>query len=63
MDKNLQVVVKNVYGNDLIYPACNTTKMITELTGAKTLVPHQIKILKQNGYNLEIITERTSLWV
>jgi hypothetical protein len=26
-------------------------------------VPHQIKILKQNGYNLEIITERTSLWV
>lgn len=63
MDKNLQVVVKNVYGNDLIYPACNTTKMITELTGTKTLVPHQIKILKQNGYNLEIITERTSLWV
>ena len=63
MDKNLQVVVKNVYGNDLIYPACNTTKMITELTGAKTLVPHQIKILKKNGYNLEIITERTSLWV
>ena len=36
MDKNLQVVVKNVYGNDLIYPACNTTKMITELTGTKT---------------------------
>lgn len=61
MDKNLQIVVKNVYGNDLIYPACNTTKMITELTGTKTLVPHQIKILKQNGYNLEIITERTSL--
>jgi hypothetical protein len=25
-------------------------------------VPHQIKILKQNGYNLEVVTERTSLW-
>ena len=63
MDKNLQVVVKNVYGNDLIYPACNTTKMITELTGTKTLVPYQINILKKNGYNFEIITEKTSLWV
>jgi hypothetical protein len=61
MDKNLQVVVKNVYGNDLIYPACNTTKMITELTGTKTLVPYQINILKKNGYNFEIITEKTSL--
>ena len=61
MNKNLQVVVKNVYGNDLIYPACNTTKMITELTGTKTLVPYQINILKKNGYNFEIITEKTSL--
>ena len=61
MDKNLQVVVKNVYGNDLIYPACNTTKMITELTGTKTLVPYQINILKKIGYNFEIITEKTSL--
>jgi hypothetical protein len=61
MDKNLQVVVKNVYGNDLIYPACNTTKIITELTGTKTLVPYQINILKKNGYNFEIITEKTSL--
>jgi hypothetical protein len=26
-------------------------------------VPHQIKILKQNGYNLEVVTERASLWV
>ena len=61
MKKELQVMIKNVYGNDLIYPACDTTKMITELTGAKTLVPHQIKILKKNGYNLEVITERASL--
>ena len=55
MKKELQVMVKNVYGNDLIYPACDTSKMITELTGTKTLVPHQIKILKKNGYRSESV--------
>ncbi len=61
MEKKLQVIIKSVYGNDLIYPACDTSKLITELTGTKTLVPHQIKILKKNGFNIEVITERASL--
>ena len=50
----MQLVVekKNVYGVERIYPICNKAKILTALTGNKTLLDVDIKLIKQLGYTL-----------
>ena len=36
-DRTIYVTIKNVYGNDLIYPACDDSNVFAELIGQKTL--------------------------
>ena len=49
---NLIVEKKNVYGVDRIYPVCKDAKILTALTGQKTLLDVDIKLIKQLGYTL-----------
>ena len=49
---NLIVEKKNVYGVERVYPVCNKAKILTELTGNKTLLDVDIKLIKQLGYTL-----------
>tara|TARA_R110000751_G_scaffold53334_1_gene115623 strand:- start:256 stop:429 length:174 start_codon:yes stop_codon:yes gene_type:complete len=53
------VKVKNVYGNELIYPVCEHAEMVTELTGTKTLSQRNIATLKRLGF--EFIVESQKL--
>ena len=53
------VKVKNVYGNELIYPVCEHAKMCAELTGTKTLSQRNIDTLKRLGF--EFIVESQKL--
>jgi len=53
------VKVKNVYGNDLIYPVCEHAKMCAELTGTKTLSQRNVDTLKRLGF--EFIVESQKL--
>ena len=50
--KTLTVEKKNIYGVDRIYPVCKDAKILTALTGQKTLLDVDIKLIKQLGYTL-----------
>ena len=47
---NLIVEKKNVYGVERVYPVCNKAKILTALTGNKTLLDVDLKLIKQLGY-------------
>lgn len=52
----IKVAIKNVYGNDLVYPICDTAKLLAKLAGTKTLSSSTIQTLKDLGYVLEVST-------
>ena len=51
----IQVEVKNVYGNQMVYPFCKKAKQFAEIIGKKTLTPHAIHIIQEMGYELEVV--------
>lgn len=51
----IQVTIKNVYGNDLIYPVCETSKNLADLADKRTLTHREIKIIKRLGYSIEVV--------
>jgi hypothetical protein len=53
----LIVEKKNVFGVERIYPKCNKSKILTALTGQKTLLDCDIKLIKQLGYILTTKSE------
>lgn len=54
----LIVEERNVYGNDLIYPVCERSKELTELTGNKTITEGTKRKLKAMGHTL-VMREKT----
>jgi len=55
--KEIIVKRKNVYGNELIYPICNTAKLFQALTGGVTLGKTDIAIIKRLGYTFKTESE------
>jgi hypothetical protein len=53
----LIVEKKNVFGVERIYPVCNKSQILTELTGQKTLLADDIKLIKKLGYTLTTKSE------
>lgn len=51
----IQVTIKNVYGNDTIYPVCPTAKKLAELAKQKTLTSREINLIKSLGYTVEVV--------
>lgn len=45
--------IKNIYGNDLTYPACETGVKFAELLGVKTFNATQLKQIAGLGYELK----------
>jgi len=50
----LIVEERNVYGNELIYPVCELSKELTELTGNKTITEDTKRKLKALGHTLVV---------
>jgi len=50
----ITVEIKNVYGNETIYPVCDTAKKLAKLTGNKTLTLAAIQTIKELGYTIAI---------
>ena len=50
----MQIVVrrKTVYGNEMIYPVCDTANCLAMLSDTKTFTPRQIGIIKALGYKI-----------
>jgi len=57
--KTIQVTIKSVYGNDLVYPVCDTAKKLVELAGRKTFTDWDIKLIKELGYKFETVSARS----
>ena len=47
------VEVRNVYGNDLIYPVCQKAKTFADIAGQTTLTQRNIRFIKSLGYAVE----------
>ena len=54
MEKQITVAVKSVYGRQTIYPVCEQAKLLTSLTGNKTLSQSNIATIKALGYTIQV---------
>jgi hypothetical protein len=50
----ITVQVRNVYGNDLVYPADDAALTFARLTGAKTFNAHQVRCIRALGYAVHV---------
>lgn len=50
----ITVEIKSVYGNEMIYPACETAKQFAALIGTKTLTREAIAKIKALGYSIQV---------
>lgn len=57
----LSIEVKTVYGKETIYPRCNTSKLLAEFKGQKTLTERDLKILKEIGYTFRLFSKYNHL--
>ena len=53
----IRVQVRNVFGNDLIYPMCINSKRFTELTQTKTLTRDDVKTIKALGFTVDVVAQ------
>ena len=59
MEKQITVKIKEVYGNRMIYPACQDAKVFALIAGTKTLTSQKLEMIEALGY--DIIVEQTTL--
>lgn len=53
----LEVQVKNLYGRDVVYPVCEKSRLLTQLSGNRTLTSEAIAVIKQLGYTFTTTTK------
>lgn len=51
----IQIMLKNVYGTEQAYPACEKAKVFAEIACTKTLQPHTLRQIKRLGYEIEVV--------
>lgn len=54
---DITVTVKNVYGNRLLYPACDVSRKLAELIGTKTFTRRDVDRIIGLGYNFTVKPE------
>lgn len=52
---NIQIEIRNVYGNEAIYPANETARIFASIAGTKTLKRDTIAKAKALGYSIEVV--------
>lgn len=58
---NITVTIKNVYGEDKVYPACENSRRFAEIAGTKTLTQHTIRQIKAMGIAVGISDSQSNL--
>lgn len=51
---HITVQVRNVFGNDLVYPACEPSIVFARMIGAKTFNAHHIACIRALGYQVHV---------
>jgi|TARA_R110000772_G_scaffold51698_3_gene118571 hypothetical protein len=52
------LTVKNVYGNNLVYPQCITSENLAKFKGVKTFKADDIKLLARLGYKVTWVAQK-----
>ena len=52
----ITVDVRNVYGNTMYYPMCDTAKTFAKLANTTTLTPQAVRLIKSLGYTVQVQT-------
>ena len=47
------IEIKDQYGNDVVHPACETSRLLAQIAGTKTLTLDTIMYAKRLGYTFE----------
>lgn len=58
---SITVEVRNVYGNQTIYPVCETAKKFADLARQKTLTSREIRLIKELGYEIQVKQQAVAL--
>ena len=57
MENKLTVRKESAWGNVRIVPVCETSKLLAQLAGTKTLTDEAVRIAKELGYTFELERE------
>ena len=52
--RHIYVELKNVYGQEKVYPACDDSNLFADLARQQTLTERDIKIIKALGYQVNV---------
>ncbi len=52
--KRITVKIRNVYGEDKIYPVSDQAKLFANIAGTKTLTDYTIAKIKELGYTINV---------
>ena len=58
---DIHVTVKTNYGNQTIYPNCESSKTFCKMLDQKTLTPLNIKYIRELGYKLIIDPQEVNI--
>ena len=51
---NIQIEIKNHYGNTMYYPACTKSRLLARLAGTKTLTREALRTIQELGYQVSV---------
>lgn len=51
----IDIEIRNVYGNETIYPANDTAKLFASIAGTKTLKRETLKLAEKLGFTVVIL--------
>lgn len=54
MTQSITVRIKNVYGNEMVYPACQESHLLANLTGTKTFTKYHLNTIRDLGYEIKV---------
>ena len=58
MHQTITVQVRQVYGNETIYPACKVSVFFAALAGTKTLTQDALRLIRAQGIEIEVEAPR-----
>ena len=53
---NIIIQIKNVYGNETVYPICERAKLFARIAGTCTLTSATLRDVKALGYGIQVST-------
>lgn len=59
--KSIQIQIRNVYGNETIYPICSQAKLFARLAGTKTLTQSALLLIQELGYTVQTVPVLTGI--